>query len=301
MEKLLYLLLLLVLGKLSSKIPAFPVNTAQVLNQFVIWVAFPATVFLKIADVRLGADLLVLILVPWLLVGLSLMIIPVVSKYMGWDRSLTGGLLLTCALGNTAFCGLPLVAAFLGEDHLAYAIIYDQFGSFLALAVFGTVTVCVFTGNEPLKAKSIIMKIITFPPFIALVAGLLTRSWERPEMIKDLLTGISATLVPLAIFSVGNQLRFRQSRHNIIPIGFALAFKMIFSPGIILGVLLLTGISGPVFHVAVFQAAMPTMVMAGVLASAAGLKPEVANAAVGYGILAAFITLPIFYWLIVGS
>lgn len=297
MEKLVYLLLLLVLGKVSTRIPAFPDNTAQVLNQFVIWVAFPATVFLKMPDVSFRSELLVLMIVPWFLVALSLAVIPVFSRFMGWDGKMTGSLLLSCALGNTAFCGIPLITAFLGEDHVGYAIIYDQFGSFLALSVFGTLVISIFSGTGPVRVRYIIYKIISFPPFIALIAGLLTRSFSRPEIVTNLLSGLSAPLVPLAIFSVGTQLRFRQPKKNIVPICFAIFYKMIFSPGIVMAILFFAGMSGSIIHVAIFQAAMPTMVMAGVLASAAGLKPQVANAAVGYGILLAFFTLPFVYWI----
>ena len=45
--------------------------------------------------------------------------------------------------------------------------------------------------------------------------------------------------------------------------------------------LLVLGISGPVFQVGVFEAAMPSMVMAGVLAAAGNLRADVANAAIG--------------------
>lgn len=49
---------------------------------------------------------------------------------------------------------------------------------------------------------------------------------------------------------------------------------------------------------AIFEAAMPSMVMAGILAAAGNLRADIANAAIGYGILFSFVTLPLIYALI---
>jgi len=53
-------------------------------------------------------------------------------------------------------------------------------------------------------------------------------------------------------------------------------------------------VRGPVLHISVFEAAMPSMVMSGVLAQSGRLNAEVANAAIGYGLVLSFITLPFF-------
>ncbi|MCP4722855.1 MAG: AEC family transporter, partial [Desulfobacteraceae bacterium] len=142
MDNFVYLLLLLFLGKLSSKLP-FPENTPQVLNQYVIWISFPATVLLKLNGLAFDPSLLVLALVPWTLVFLSVGGVILISRVLGWDRPLTGAVMLSVALGNTSFFGYPAVAAFFGEENLKYAILYDQLGSFLALATFGTIVMSV--------------------------------------------------------------------------------------------------------------------------------------------------------------
>ena len=137
-----------------------------------------------------------------------------------------------------------------------------------------------------------------FPPFSALVLGLLLARIPIPATPLFLLKGLSATLIPLVIFSVGAQLKFRQPLSNITPILITMGLKMIVSPIIAFGILVALGISGPVLQVAVFEAAMPSMVMAGILAAAGNLRADVANAAIGYGILFSFVTLPLIYFLI---
>ncbi|MCP4721936.1 MAG: AEC family transporter [Desulfobacteraceae bacterium] len=297
MDNFVYLLLLLFLGKLSSKLP-FPENTPQVLNQYVIWISFPATVLLKLNGLAFDPSLLVLALVPWTLVFLSGGGVILISRVLGWDRPLTGAVMLSVALGNTSFFGYPAVAAFLGEENLKYAILYDQLGSFLALATFGTIVMSVYGRSTKISVKMILLRIVCFPPFSALVLGLLLARVPIPPTPLFMLKGLSSTLVPLVIFSVGSQLRFCQPLSSVGPILITMGLKMIVSPIIALGLLMGLGISGPVFQVAIFEAAMPSMVMAGILAAAGNLRADVANAAIGYGILLSFVTLPLLYWLI---
>jgi hypothetical protein len=206
--------------------------------------------------------------------------------------------MLSVALGNTSFYGFPAIAGFLGEPNLKYAILYDQLGSFLAVATFGTIVMSVYGNSTQVSIKTILLRIMGFPPFSALVLGLLLARVPIPATPLFLLKGLSATLIPLVIFSVGAQLKFRQPLSNITPILITMGLKMIVSPIIAFGILVALGISGSVLQVTVFEAAMPSMVMAGILAAAGNLRSDIANAAIGYGILFSFVTLPLIYALI---
>jgi hypothetical protein len=295
MDNLVYLILLLALGNIFRRLPMFPENTPQVLNQYVIWISFPATVLLKLNGLVFDTSLLVLVLVPWILVFLSVGAVILISKALEWDRPLTGAVMLAVAMGNTSFFGFPVVATFLGEQNLKYAILYDQLGSFLAVATFGTIVMSVYGSSQRVSLKLILLRIVSFPPFTALVLGLLLSRIPIPSTPLFVLKGLSSTLIPLVTFSVGAQLKFRQPLANVTPILITMGLKMIASPIIVLVLLLTLGISGPVFQVALFEAAMPSMVMAGILASAGNLRADVANAAIGYGILFSFVTLPLIY------
>ncbi len=295
MENLVYLILLLALGNILHRLPIFPENTPQVLNQYVIWISFPATVLLRLNGLVFDTSLLVLVLVPWILVFLSVGAVVLISKALGWNRPLTGAVMLAVALGNTSFFGFPIVATFLGEQNLKYAILYDQLGSFLALATFGAIVMSVYGSSQQVSLKLILLRIVSFPPFTALVLGLLLSRVPIPSTPLFVLKGLSSTLIPLVTFSVGAQLKFRQPLSNVTPILITMGLKMIASPIIALVFLLVLGISGPVFQVAVFEAAMPSMVMAGILAAAGNLRADVANAAIGYGILFSFVSFPLIY------
>jgi predicted permease len=298
MENLLYLFILLALGKVSRRLPAFPENTPQILNLFVIYFSFPATVLLKTKNLDLGPDLAVLALTPWALMLVSVLGVTLIARYRRWDRKTTGTVMLCTGLGNTSFLGFPAVVAFFGEDALSYAIIYDQLGTFLGLAIFGTLVVSVYGTSTRPSVKHIFLNIIGFPPFLALTASLCLMKVTYPLPVIKLLEGVSATMIPLVMFSIGAQLRLRQPFSNVKPISVILFLKMMAFPLAVFFCLAAMKIRGPVLHISVFEAAMPSMVMSGVLAQSGHLNAEVANAAIGYGLVLSFITLPFFDFLL---
>ena len=51
-----------------------------------------------------------------------------------------------------------------------------------------------------------------------------------------------------------------------------------------------TGIRGPIGYISVFEAAMPTLLTAGIVADEYNLDPPVVNLVIGIGIVLSFIT-----------
>lgn len=297
MENIVFLILLLGLGKLSRLLPAFPENTPTVLNQFVIYISLPATILYKLNGLEIRPELLMLVVIPWTLILFSILSVRITAGALGWNRRLTGGVMLCAALGNTSFFGFPAISVFLDPEFLSYAVIYDQLGSFLAVATFGTITVAVYGGTGKVRVRQILQRIMVFPPFIAMVIGAMCINVTYPAMVTSILDSLAATLVPVVTFAVGAALVFRQPAANMIPIGITMTLKMIVSPMIAFLILWAVNIRGPVFYVGVFEAAMPPMVMAGVMAAAGNMRADVANAAIGYGILFSFVTLPLIRFL----
>ncbi len=71
------------------------------------------------------------------------------------------------------------------------------------------------------------------------------------------------------------------------------------APALMLGVAALVfGNTGPVAQVTVFEAAMPPMVLGGILATEQGLDPDLAALMVGLGTPLGFLTLPLWRWLL---
>ncbi len=298
MEKFLYTLLLLLLGKGLSRIAAFPKDTAQALNLFVIYVSLPALILLRIPELDFGADILTPVFMPWAMLLLSAALVVVFGKVLSLDRLTTGALLLLVPLGNTSFLGIPMVTAFFGTEAVRYAVLYDQLGSFLALATYGSIIVALYGGTEKPTAAGIVKRVFTFPPFLALLVAFAIRDAEQPQLVRTSLAQLAGTLVPLTMVAVGFQLKLRLSMNNLRPLGAGLLIKLVLAPLAALACSMLLGLEGEAVRVAIFEAGMPPMVTAGAVAIMAGLAPELAAALVGFGIIGAFVTLPLLFKLL---
>jgi predicted permease len=282
---------MLALGKLFAHTRLLPDNTPDVINRLVIWLLLPALVLKAVQGLEFRVELLVLVITPWLLALLTVLAVLGLSRVFGWRREITGCLLLCVALGNTAFLGYPMVEATLGHDALAYAVVYDQLGSFILLSSFGLVVVALYGGVARPTALAVIRKIVTFPSFAALIIGLLP--WERPQLIEGLIATLAGLLVPLAMFAVGFQLKLVPSRAFAMPLVAGLGLKLALLPVAAWAIATLAGADAMVVAVTTLQSAMPSMITAGALATDARLAPELAAGLVGYGILISVVWLPL--------
>ncbi|MCI5163470.1 MAG: AEC family transporter, partial [Candidatus Electrothrix sp. AX5] len=207
MENFIITITFLLIGMLIKRLPNFPDETGNALNLFVIYISLPALVLLKIPELAFSQDLLIPAIMPWGMLLFSSALILVLSKLFQWDRPTTGCLLLIIPLGNTSFLGIPMTKAFFGEEAISYALIYDQLGSFLALATYGSLILALYgtSGSKP-SLHSAVKKIVTFPPFIALILAFLLKPFTYPDTLTNLLRMTAATLVPLVMLAVGFQL-----------------------------------------------------------------------------------------------
>lgn len=290
----LLILVMVALGKLLRHSGGFPGNAPATLNRYVIDIALPALVLTTVPGLVFRADLLWLVLTPWLLLVLSAGVVLLAGRALGWRREVVGVLLLCVPLGNTAFLGYPITQATLGAEAVPLAVIYDQFGSFLILSSYGLLIAAIYGGSERPGVVAMLRRIVLFPPFIALMIALLPIAW--PEMLMTVAGAIAATLVPTACLAVGLQLRFRMDRSAIAPFASGTVLKLLIMP--LAAWLLLQGVGAApeLVRVGVLESAMPSMITAGALASAAGLDPDLAAALVGYGIIIAFLTVPLLMW-----
>lgn len=299
MENFIIVTAYLIIGKTLRLVPKFPSETGNILNLFVIYVSLPALVLLNVPELTFSTELMVPILMPWVMLVLSALIVLAISKTLKWSREISGCLLLLVPLGNTSFLGIPMVNAFFGEKGIPYAVLYDNLGSFLALATYGSFVLACYNGGESRpRVKEIFRKIITFPPFIALVLGVMLKPFSYPGIIYPILQALASTLVPVVMIAVGFQLTLRLSREVTAPLCCGLAVKLVVAPLVALLLCTVLGLTGEPVRVSIFEAGMPPMVSAGALAIMANLSPPLTAALVGLGIVASFGTLPLLYLLL---
>ncbi|MBI5657925.1 MAG: AEC family transporter, partial [Geobacter sp.] len=122
-----------------------------------------------------------------------------------------------------------------------------------------------------------------------------------PDWLTSVLQKLGDTLTPLALASVGFQLRFGQIRQELKGLSLGLLYKLALGPAILYFVyVVMLGGSGKVMQVTLFEAAMAPMITAGIIAVDHRLNPALVTLMLGIGIPLSFLSLPLWWWLLQG-
>ena len=300
MNNLLLLIICFVIGMLLHHYKRMPVNTPAVLNTFIIHVSFPALVLLSVHGMKISGHIWLMAAMAWICFALSAGFFRLVGRRLDLPRPTEGALILTGGLCNTSYVGLPMIEAYYGHQGLASGIIVDQLGSFLVLSTLGITFAGIYSSGRPGIAE-MARRILLFPPFIALVIALLLIPVVYPEWLDVVLKRMGDTLAPLALVSVGFQLRLGHLAGNVRNLSIGLAFKLLLLPLFMyLLYVPLLGAHGQAIQVTLFESAMPPMITAAILATEHDLDPPLATLMVAVGLVISFATLTGWWWLMQG-
>lgn len=297
MSSIILLFLCLIIGLLLQKVKVFPANTHQVLNQFIIYISLPGMALYYIPKIVLSMDLLFPVLMPWLAVGLAFVLFAGMGKLFGWSRSLIGCLIMTAGFGNTSFVGIPIIQALYGEEGLKTLMMVDLPGTFVALSTVGIMIATMYSRGTT-TGRAMLMKMVSFPPFIVFIIALLLNLSQitLPTMLDDVFYKLSLTISPLALVSVGFQLRVNKRSKHWRFLFLGLSYQLVLFPALIYFLYkIVWGQSGTMIDVCVIEAAMAPMITASIVAAQYGLKPRLSAMMVGLGIPISFLTIALWY------
>lgn len=298
MSSFLLLIACLLLGVVAARVMHPPPQLAAALNWWVITIALPALVLYVVPRVALTRDMWFLVAAMWVVFLGSWALFGVVGRLLHWSPARIGALTLAGGLGNTAFVGYPMIEALHGEAGLALAVVADQVGCFLMLAVGGAVVTATYSGAR-VSAVAIARRVLLFPAFIALLVAIAAGAaggW--PASVESIFHRVGDTLVPLALFSVGLQVHGRFAPGQAVATALGLVYKLVLAPLLVLALGVAAGIGGLTLTIGVLQAAMAPMVSAAILAEQYDLEPRLANLILLLGIFISFVSVPLIDWLL---
>ncbi len=310
MQNFIIIAVFLSLGALSKRVFALPEKMPLYINQFIINCTLPAVILLKLPQLTLDKKVLLPMFAPWALALVLAAGVALSARRFNWSREMLGAVLILALYSNSSYFGFPMVRAFFGDSGMPYAIVFDQLGNFVMFAMGAPLLLALFAENNPgvenhqkITAPAIIKRIFSFPPFYALLAGLALNGVNYPAPVEQILSWLSLLLAPLAMFIVGLQLSAHVPAQLRRPLYIVLALRLLVSPALALAFFALTGHRDLAARVTVFEAAMPTMVTAAIMAIGTNLAPRLCTAAVGFGLIFSLITLPLWFalanWLLV--
>jgi predicted permease len=298
MHHLLILLLCLAAGVLLRRAGRVPDNAHAALNAVIVQLALPALTLRTLHGFTFDASHLWPVLMPWLLFALGAGVFWLAGRWLGLSRASVGALTLVGGLGNTSFVGLPMIESLHGRDGLGLGLLIDQLGSYLALSTVGVLLATAYATEGRITLRAMALKVATFPPFIALVAALLLRPLPFPPALDLALGRLGDLLAPLALLSVGLQLRLDAVAGQVRPLCLGLGYKLLACPALVVAVLWLAGSEGGLVpRVSVIEAAMPPMIGAGIVATQARLDAPLVTTLIGIGIPVGLATAPLWFWL----
>jgi predicted permease len=229
----------------------------------------------------------VTVLLPLLVFGLSYLFFRLLSKFTNFSRRTVLTLTIISGLNNTSFVGFPLIISFFGDQYLSIGVVSDQV-TFFILSTFGVMLATSYSSHFKSgwqKTNYIIKRIVFFPPFIGCVMALVFADFLRHAEFVSFFSALAGTVSPLALFSIGIQLRFHNLSRELSAISYSLLFKLLLSPIVVLLVCYLLELKGVFYQVSAFEMMMPSLVSASMVIQQFGLNVKLTNTIIGVSIL----------------
>lgn len=268
------------------------------INTWILYLALPAVSFKYLPKVQWTTELFFPILATFLTSVFCFFFMMFYSKSKGYSRRSRSTLELVSGYSNTSFIGFPLILAFYNESLLSIAIICDQ-TMFFSLSTMGIIA-AVKGGSKSGKvsAKFILKRLATFPPLIGCIAALIFSQFIDFTAAEPFFDKLAATVSPLALFSVGLQLKFNGWKKLIPQMSTSMFYKLILAPAITLGLTFLLGIKGNIAKITIFESAMPTVLTSSIIAEQFRLNTKLTNLTIGFSIIVGLFTSAIWYHII---
>ena len=298
MENFVLIGVCIVLGMILRATKSIHPDAHKGINTWVLYIALPAVSFKYLPQVQWGWEMAFPIIATFLVTIGSMFFMAIYSKMKGYSRRSQSTLSLISGYSNTSFVGFPLITAFFGEQYLSIAILCDQ-TMFFTLSTIGIITSLKGGSKDAVvDAQFIVKRLFTFPPFIACISALLLSQFINFDFAEPFFSKLAGTVAPLALFSIGLQLKFNGWRKLMPQISMAMLYKLILAPLIVLLGALIFKINSDIAKITIFEAAMPTLVTSSIIAEQFRLNTKLTNLTIGISIIIGFFTTAMWYQII---
>ena len=284
-------------GMLFRRLNFLPADAHKGINAWILYLAMPAISFKYLPYIQWNLQLLFPVVAPLIVWIGAWLYIRLYSSKAKITKSTAAGLTLSGGMSNASFLGFPMVAAFFSEKDIPIAVICDQMG-FILLSTVGVGLAINASQTQQPSAKIFLKKILSFPAFWGCTLALILPRFIDISPLDPFFSKLSGTVAPLALFSIGLQLKFKGYKNELKHLSTALLYKLIIAPVIIMLVALAFQLRGIITQVTIFEMAMPPLMSSSIIASEYKLNPNLTNLVVGIGLLVGFVTLTIWWFVL---
>ena len=289
----------ILVGLLVRRYTAIPADAYKGVNALIINLALPAVAFKYLPHIQWTKSLILPAAMPVIVWLCGWVYIKAYAAKAKLNKQTESGLKLVTGLSNTSFLGFPLIIAWFNDDALGIAVICDQV-TFMLLATAGIVVAMNASEKHTLSAGAVLKKMFSFPPFVGCVAALVLPLFLNLSPFDPLFDMLAATVAPLALFSIGLQLKFDGWRRELNHLAASFLYKLVLAPLIIFSIVYFLGMKGVIPQISIFESAMPSHLTATIVASEYNLNPKLTSLVAGIGIVMSFVTTALWYFIIKG-
>lgn len=288
---------LIVFGIIARKANIFKEEAKASFTDIVMNLTLPSLIFVSMVANTTWERLLLGTALPFIALALILLMLffsLFASFLLGRLRPTTGDrqrtLSVLCAMPNSGFIGFPVILSVLGEEGLAYAVLYD-IGVTIA---FFSVAVLALKGGAFQKDN---WKRLINPLLVATALGLIVNKigLTIPELILTPLQTMGNATVPMIMILMGYMLGDFKSSFKIVDweLGLVCLCKLLLYPLFAYLLVLPLNLDPLVRTVVLIQAAMPSMASTSVLVEKYGGDNKFAVKAIFVTTLLSVITIPL--------
>ncbi len=280
-------LLVAVVGGVVGRRLDFSVET---FSAAVFYLFSPALIFANVATVQLaGGDIARLCLVAIVVFVVNVVVAYAWSRARGSDRPTTAAAAINACVVNQGNMGLPMARLAFGEVGLSIATVIFVFGTFLWSSA-GIAIGSMATGNR----RAALTAPFRYPSMYAALLGALVNvaNIDLPTLLDESITTLAAASIPCMLVVLG--LQYRRPRLDDLAEPLAASVnRLLIGPLVAWPAVMLLGLDGVTGRTSVMMAGMPTAVMATVLTSQLGARPDLAVRAVVLSTLLSTVTLTV--------
>ena len=280
-------------GIAARKSDVFKEEAKQSLADIMLNITLPPLIFVSMTVDITWKKLLSGIVSPFIalaLVGLMIIVAKALGKLVTMMPQRRGTFSILCAMPNTAFIGFPVILSILGQEGLAYAVLYD-IGITIA---FCSVAILALKGGLIQKGS---WKLLINPSLIATVFGLFINKLgiKIPDLVLEPLKIMGNATVPIAMLLMGYMLGGLQFQSKAVNFELAMVCicKLLLYPLLAYLMMLPFNIDPLVRTVVIIESAMPSMASTPVLTQKYGGDSEFAVTAIFITTLLSVITIPL--------
>ena len=266
----------------------------KTLGRILFYLATPSLVFRSLYQTQLELGALQRL-------ALVAVVVPILTGFLGWlvarreSRVRRAAITLTSAVSNNGSMGIPITFFALGEAGLALGAFYYVVNSFMSNSVGVLVA---SAGRRSVRAA--LAQTLRVPVLYAALLGLALNgsSFALPVGLERSVGLLADAAIPGMLILVGLQLRGASLSERSGLVLRSTVIRLAIAPMIAWALCRIFAITGVEQNVVILQAAMPSAVMAAVLATEFDTAPGLVATAVFFSTVASMITLSVVLWFI---